>query len=348
MALHAKKSHVIRQEDRIKDHYKIEEKLGSGNFATVHKTTRIKDSKEFAVKVIKKHKLDAEETKSLHAEIDIMHKVNHQFCVKLYEVFDQPKHLYLIMDLLRGGELFDRIVAKGHFSEKDAAEVIRDVAEALKYLHEIGVVHRDLKPENLIYLTKADDAPVKITDFGLAKYLRNPAGVMSTQCGTPGYVAPEVLAGKGYDHQVDMWSLGVILYIMLCGYPPFYAENDAELFHQIQKADYDMPPEDWDQVSPEAKQLVKALLTLDPKKRPTAADVLKHKWVTSKDTSTTKLGDRHMRNFRLHQARQKMRRAIDFVLAMNRFRRMFAGHSDSEKKHKAKREAKRVPSARHG
>jgi len=143
------------------------------------------------------------------------------------------------MELMTGGELFDRIVEKEHYSEKEAADTIRPIVDAIRYCHEMGIAHRDLKPENLLYSSPDPSAVLKITDFGLAKVLNNE--LMTTACGTPGYVAPEIIEGKGYGPAVDYWSLGVIIYVMLCGYPPFYEETNEKLFDMIKTAKYEFP-----------------------------------------------------------------------------------------------------------
>jgi calcium/calmodulin-dependent protein kinase I len=148
----------------------------------------------------------------------------------------------MVLELLDGGELFDRIVEKGSSSEKEAAKVVHTIAIALEYLHGTGITHRDLKPANLIYQDKNPNALLKVTDFGLAKYRDcESKDLFQTPCGTPGYVAPEVLCGDNYDHTVDIWSLGVILYILLCGFPPFYAEKTSDLYAQIKAGEFDFP-----------------------------------------------------------------------------------------------------------
>ena len=158
----------------------------------------------------------------VHDEVEIMHRIQHEHCVTLFEMFETNKKIYMVMELLTGGELFDRIVQKGSYSEKEASECIASVTSAIQYLHNTGIVHRDLKPENLIYLSPDLESPIKITDFGLAKFrsAKADASSMTTACGTPGYVAPEVLKNEPYNKAVDLWSLGVILYILLCGFPP--------------------------------------------------------------------------------------------------------------------------------
>merc|ERR1719198_2157866 len=175
--------------------------------------------------------------------------VSHPNIIQLYEIFDEKEKMNLVMELVTGGELFDRIVAKSHYTEREAANTIATICAALKHLHKQKIVHRDLKPENLLYSDPTDEAIIKVADFGLARMV-SAGDIMKTACGTPGYVAPEILQNKGYDSPaVDMWSTGVILYILLCGFPPFYEEELPALFDQILKARYDFPSPWWDSIS---------------------------------------------------------------------------------------------------
>lgn len=195
-----------------------------------------------------------------------MEVIEHKNIVKLKDKFDTPSHLYLVMECCSGGELFDRIVDREKYTEADAAKVVRSVADALAYCHsaEPPIVHRDLKPENLLLIDSSEDADVKVADFGLAKMLTKDT-LMQTACGTPNYVAPEILEGREYDEKVDAWSLGVIMYILLCGFPPFYDENNAALFTAIKSGDFEFPSPFWDDISSEAKDCIKRMLTVDPK-----------------------------------------------------------------------------------
>ena len=197
----------------------------------VKRGVRKVDNVPFAVKIIKKSKLNADELAVVHDEVEIMHRIAHEHCVQLFEMFETNKKIYMIMELLTGGELFDRIVSKGSYSEREASEVIASVTSAIQYLHNIGIVHRDLKPENLIYLSPDMDSPIKITDFGLAKFrsTKLDSSSMTTACGTPGYVAPEVLKNEPYSKAVDLWSLGVILYILSAQRPRLLLSNAAAL-----------------------------------------------------------------------------------------------------------------------
>jgi len=318
-------------ETNIKNVYTFKEKLGTGSFAVVKRIVRNSDKEQFAVKTIRKNKLNKEELAVVHDEVEIMQRVEHKHCVRLFEIYETSSKLYMVMEILTGGELFDRIVAKGSYSEKEAADVVKTVAEALKYLHANGIVHRDLKPENLIYQNQTEEALLKITDFGLAKY-RSRDTALSTACGTPGYVAPEVLEGKQYSKEVDLWSLGVILYILLCGFPPFYDESTAGLYRQIKKGQYDFPDPYWLDISQDAKNIVKGLLTVNPKKRFTPKTLLESEWVFKTGVASAKeLGEDRIKAFRLTCGRKKLRKGIRAVIAINRFVRALQKVVDKKK-----------------
>ena len=194
--------------------------------------------------------------------------MDHPNIVKTYGIVDAPRKLYILMEKMTGGELFDRIVEKDHYSEAEAAKTMIPIIDAIKYCHSMGIVHRDLKPENLLYTTPDPDAIIKVSDFGLARFYDD--DVMTTACGTPGYVAPEILHGKGYGLEVDYWSIGVILYIILCGFPPFYEESNQALFETIKSGSFEFPSPFWDGISDMAKDLVSNCLKVDPKERYTA------------------------------------------------------------------------------
>lgn len=303
----------------VRKHYEIKETLGSGSFAVVKRAIRKSDKAEFAIKVIKKAKLNPEELAVVHDEVDIMHQIKHENCVHLYEMYESKKKVYMVLEILTGGELFDRVVAKGSYSEKQASDLIKSVANAIKYLHGIGIVHRDLKPENLIYASPMKDAPIKITDFGLAKYRPEEQKTMSTACGTPGYVAPEVLKNEPYGPAVDMWSLGVILYILLCGFPPFYHESTSALYKQIKKGQYDFPAPYWSDISESAKSLVSGLLTVNPKHRLTPQGVLDHPWISGGRASDKTFGADYNRRLAVLQAKATFRKTVRTIIAIRRF-----------------------------
>jgi serine/threonine protein kinase len=210
--------------------------------------------------------------------------MEHSHIIRLYDFFTEPATYYLVMERMRGGELFDRIVAKAYYNEKEARDTCKIVLEAVGYCHKNHVAHRDLKPENLLLLSEDDDSAVKIADFGFAKkvYTHNS---LKTQCGTPGYVAPEILEGTPYDERADMWSVGVILYILLGGYPPFIESTQRDLFRKIRKGDYEFHEEYWGTVSTEAKELISSLLTVKCEDRLTASDAMENSWILGDDTN---------------------------------------------------------------
>jgi len=266
------------------DVYDVHEKLGSGAFAIVHKVQHKESKKVYAAKMICKKNVTSD-TERLAIELEVLQRVNHPNIIHLEEVFETEDMLYIVTEIVTGGELFDRIVSRGSYTESDAANLVRKVIEALAYLHDLGIVHRDLKPENLLLKSQDNDIDVKIADFGLSKII-GAAAMTQTACGTPGYVAPEILKGSGYGKEVDMWSVGVITYILLCGFPPFYNENVAELFESIINADFDYPSDYWDHISDDAIDFIDNLLVADPAKRMTATSALQHSWLQGNAPAT--------------------------------------------------------------
>ena len=304
---------IFHKKSQLEKKYKVDPPvLGTGNFAQVKKCMRLEDKKEFAVKIIDKSKV--EDMQDIEREIEIMGKVDHPNVIKLVDVFDETKKMNLVLELVTGGELFDKIVEKGNYTEKDAANTLMTLCDALEHLHAKGVVHRDLKPENILLASKGDNAPIKVADFGLARVMKK-GDVMKTACGTPGYVAPEILMGHGYGKEVDLWALGVITYILLCGFPPFYDDSQSELFNTIRKGKYHYPSPYWDEVSSDARNVIDNLLKLDPRVRWTAEQVLENPWVASE------AGDKHLAHFKenmtRYNARRKFRAGIMSLQVLN-------------------------------
>ena len=224
---------------RFDELYRLKGVLGTGAFSTVREGYhRSNGQVSYAVKCINRKKLSEEDEAALLDEVSILKEMKHVHIIRLYDFFVEPSTYYLVMERMRGGELFDRIVAKAYYNEKEARDTCRIVLDAVGYCHKNHVAHRDLKPENLLLLSESDDSAVKIADFGFAKkvYEKNS---LTTQCGTPGYVAPEILEGTPYDERADMWSVGVILYILLGGYPPFIESTQRDLFRKIRKGEYE-------------------------------------------------------------------------------------------------------------
>uniref|UniRef100_A0A6Q2Y5M8 Calcium/calmodulin-dependent protein kinase type IV n=1 Tax=Esox lucius TaxID=8010 RepID=A0A6Q2Y5M8_ESOLU len=262
--------------------------------------------KPYAVKTLKK----TVDKKIVRTEIGVLVRLSHPNIIKLKEIFETPSEISLVLELVTGGELFDRVVEKGFYTERDAADSVRQVLEAVAYLHENGVVHRDLKPENLLYATSAPDAPLKIADFGLSKIIDDQV-TMKTVCGTPGYCAPEILRGCAYGPEVDMWSVGVITYILLCGFEPFFDERgDQYMFKRILNCEYEFVSPWWDNVSINAKDLVRKLIVQDPKKRLTTLQALQHPWVTGKAVNSAHM-DTAQKKLQEFNARRKLKVATN-------------------------------------
>lgn len=217
---------------------------------------------------------------ALQNEIDILKQVDHPNIVKFYDIYEDEKYMYIVMELLGGGELFDQIMKKETFSEKESRDIIAPIFDALIYCHNIGIVHRDIKPENLLFSSKnLQTGIIKVSDFGLARLLTADQ-LATTTCGTPGYVAPEIISEKPYKEPCDFWSVGVVLFILLSGEPPFYHEDNFELFELIKKCKYDMTKPTWKNISEEAKDFLKKLLVADPAKRLDAKGIQSHPWMT--------------------------------------------------------------------
>ncbi|CAM9277638.1 unnamed protein product, partial [Ascophyllum nodosum] len=246
-------------------------------------------------------------------QVRILRNLRHPNVIEIYQFYqDDPNNYFVVIEFMRGGELFDRIVRKAFYNEKEARDLCRILLDAVKYIHDLGIVHRDLKPENLLMTSRHDDANIKLADFGFARSVV--AGFVSTQCGTPGYVAPEILRAEPYGTSVDMWSIGVIIYILLGGYPPFHDENQTRLFRKIKAGNFKFHDEYWGSVSSDAKDLIRRLLTVDPKKRLTAAQAVSHPWLFSRedDLVSHNLGV-NLEQLKLFNARRKLRAAIKSV-----------------------------------
>jgi calcium/calmodulin-dependent protein kinase I len=260
----------------VEEFYKFGKEIGKGGFSVVYKATEKATGKKFAIKRIQKDE-EGVDIELLKREIYIMKKVDHPNILKLFEVYEDDDYFFLVLELVEGLELFDKIVDRGNYSEKDAANIVKQILEAVKYLHEEGIVHRDLKPENLLSAGEGEKEVVKVADFGFAKNFGEEKLV--TSCGSPGYVAPEVLTEDTYTNAVDMWSVGVIVYILLSGYPPFYDESPPKIFKKITEAKYDFDDPVWEEVSDLAKDLIKKLLVKNPEERLSAAKCLEHPWI---------------------------------------------------------------------
>jgi len=255
------------------------------------------------------------------------HTHTHTHAQKCYDFFEEQGAFYVVLEFIEGGELFDRIVKKTCYNEKEARDTVYTILRAIKYCHDRNVVHRDLKPENLLLASKTDDANVKIADFGFAIQSQGNTS-LKTQCGTPGYVAPEILNGDPYGKAVDMWSIGVITYILLGGYPPFYDENQTNLYAKIRSAKYEFHPDYWGNVSNEAKDLIKGLLTLDPRNRLTAEKAINHPWLLADPSSLASRNlDANLGEFKKFVASRKLKGAVKAVMATNKMKNFIKSSS---------------------
>lgn len=264
------------------DFYTVGKELGRGAFSVVLDGVHKETGKRVAIKAIKTRYI---KNKLLIREIDIMKKVgNHPNILKLYEVYETTNFLYLVLELVTGGELFDQIVARGEYSEQDASNIVRQIISAVAHLHANGIAHRDLKPQNLL-CAGANGDDIRMADFGLSKMF-DQGEYLVTCCGSPEYVAPEVLECKPYDKACDLWSVGVITYVLLTGCFPFWDKNNAVLYEKIRRVEYGWPS--GSEISPEAKDLIRHLIEKSPEKRFTAEQALQHPWVTGQGVSNTK------------------------------------------------------------
>lgn len=312
----------------VGDFYTMGRVLGEGAFAQVRIATDNETGERFAVKVLDKARFDDAEKGFLLKEINILKSVRHEHITEVYDLFDTKSTMYIVMEFMEGGELFDIIADAGHFSEKQASEVTKKVLIAVAYLHENGIVHRDIKPENVLCKTKKWPLDVKLADFGLANFAEDgevEENNMTTMIGTPGYVAPEVVKREKYGAPVDMWAVGVILYIMLSGKMPFYGRDDVECLRRIALGKYSFPKAEWSKVSPEASSLVKALLQLDPDKRLTARAALQHPWLTDVDHLSSKPIDNDLTG--IHSTRRKFRKAVMAAVTIERIKGLAAGNA---------------------
>ncbi|XP_032665707.1 calcium/calmodulin-dependent protein kinase type II alpha chain isoform X2 [Odontomachus brunneus] len=268
---------------RFSDNYDLKEELGKGAFSVVRRCVQKSTGHEFAAKIINTKKLSNRDFQKLEREARICRKLQHPNIVRLHDSIQEENFHYLVFDLVTGGELFEDIVAREFYSEADASHCIQQILESVHHCHHNGVVHRDLKPENLLLASKAKGAAVKLADFGLAIEVQGEAQAWYGFAGTPGYLSPEVLKKEPYGKPVDIWACGVILYILLVGYPPFWDEDQHRLYAQIKAGSYDYPSPEWDTVTPEAKNLINQMLTVNPGKRITASEALKHPWICQRE-----------------------------------------------------------------
>uniref|UniRef100_A0A674CZH0 calcium/calmodulin-dependent protein kinase n=1 Tax=Salmo trutta TaxID=8032 RepID=A0A674CZH0_SALTR len=269
---------------RFTEEFQMFEELGKGAFSVVRRCVKVLSGQEYAAKIINTKKLSARDHQKLDREARICRLLKHSNIVRLHDSISEEGHHYLIFDLVTGGELFEDIVAREYYSEADARSCLAQRNRQIFHLVGSGIQTRDLSPENLLLASKSKGAAVKLADFGLAIEVEGEQQAWFGFAGTPGYLSPEVLRKDPYGKAVDLWACGVILYILLVGYPPFWDEDQHRLYQQIKAGAYDFPSPEWDTVTPEAKDLINKMLTINPAKRITASEVLKHPWISHRST----------------------------------------------------------------
>ncbi|XP_067370895.1 calcium/calmodulin-dependent protein kinase type II delta chain isoform X17 [Channa argus] len=304
---------------RFTDEYQLYEELGKGAFSVVRRCIKKSTGQEYAAKIINTKKLSARDHQKLEREARICRLLKHPNIVRLHDSISEEGFHYLVFDLVTGGELFEDIVAREYYSEADASHCINQILESVSHIHQHDIVHRDLKPENLLLASKMKGAAVKLADFGLAIEVQGEQQAWFGFAGTPGYLSPEVLRKDPYGKPVDIWACGVILYILLVGYPPFWDEDQHKLYQQIKAGAYDFPSPEWDTVTPEAKNLINQMLTINPAKRITADQALKHPWVCQRSTVASMMHRQEtVECLRKFNARRKLKGAILTTMLVSR------------------------------
>ena len=307
-----KQTFVGRMNGDLEDKYDILEEIGIGGYSRVLKIQNIETGKLYACKELQKNELA--DIDSFNREIDILIKLDHPNIIKLYEVYENEDFIYIVMELCNGGELFDRIIKRTEmgnpFTEKEAATIYKQLMSAVSYCHSNKIVHRDLKPENLLLLNNDDDTHIKIIDFGTSLIFKKKNTSMFDRVGTAYYISPEVIDGY-YDEKCDVWSCGIILYILLCGYPPFNGRDDEEIFLNIRRLNYSFPSPEWNNISNDAKDLLKSIIC-DQFMRLNDEQVLNHIWLKNL-APNAKEGEKiqiNINSFKNYSSSNKLKKAV--------------------------------------
>jgi len=278
----------------------------------------------FSLKIMDKANTgDLKKEQIIETEIEVLKRVNHPNVVKMFEVFESESQIILVLQLITGGELFEKIVERQFYTEKDASKVIRQILEGLRAMHSKDVVHRDLKPENLLLSDDSDDADVLITDFGLSAILPEDGSLLHDAVGTPSYIAPEILIAldtdEGYGTEVDLWGVGVIMYILLCGFVPFYGEDEDEVYDKIEEAEYSFPSPYWDMISDDAKDFISKCFVLDKTHRLDIEQAFAHPWIQAYDSNPEVALDTCVKELAKFNARRKFKSAVNGLIAIQKF-----------------------------
>lgn len=316
--------------------YVMGEQLGSGAYSSVFRGTHKETNEEFAIKRVSKSKMKSQsDIRSLFEEVGILQEIHHPHVMRLFEFYEDARSYNLVTEMVVGGELFDRIVERKHYNELIASRLVKTLLQTLDFLHSHGIVHRDLKPENLLLSSHEDDADIKLADFGFAKHTSQR---LDTICGTPDYIAPEIVSlmdlrkvpkqnRPQYGTKCDIWSAGVITYILLGGYPPFFDQNQKKLFAKIRAGRFEFHARYWSHVSADSKDLIRQMLVVDPNQRASAAELLQHPWLSeSDDTLTDRPLEPTLAELKKFNARRKFRGAVLAVNATRRISSLMQGH----------------------
>jgi serine/threonine protein kinase len=303
-------------QSELEKEFRFGKVIGHGKYSIVRVATRVKTNENVAIKcLIKKSSsknINVDCDTALKLEVSILKELHHPAVIKLLSYHKVNRNNYLVFELMAGGELFSQLANNDMYTEGDVQKVVKIIAQVLHYCHSLGIVHRDLKPANVLLKTH-DCSSLKIADFGLARHVHE--GCL-TACGTPQFIAPEIVSGKLYDHQCDIWSLGILIYIMCCGYPPFYSKNRRDLFHSIRIGKFDFDSPAWDVVSPLAKDFITKLLVVIPTKRLTAEQVLAHDWVREENNPVANQSlNANVKNLKLFNGKRHFR--SQFAIAIS-------------------------------
>lgn len=301
------------------DIYELGDVIGEGGNAVVRAAICIRTGEKVAVKIAKRSELDQRREPAMKREFDILCNLNHPNIVRAIGLYEEAQNYYVVLEHMRGGELFDRIVRKTQYSEKEARDAVKCILSAVQYLHDHDIVHRDLKPENLLLSDQDDDTSVKVADFGLARMIDG--NVLMSKAGTPEYWAPEILESKLCGKAVDMWAVGVIAFVLLGGYTPFHSKKRETLFANIRKAEVKFHPKRWSSVSEDAKSFIRALLVYDADSRLTATDAMKHPWIASNDDTLSQQNlSENLEELRKFNAGRKFRTGVKVLTAVAKFK----------------------------